>query len=64
MNPAGKVSETELLLRLISACHYCESISTDAANKTPVACTKLSGAAQPIQVNFKTCLGCREYTKP
>jgi len=61
VNPAGKASESESLLRLIEACHYCESISEESANKTPVSCSKLSGAAQPIRVNFKTCLGCREY---
>lgn len=64
VNTAGKVTESESLLRLISACRYCESISSEPANKTPVACTKLSGASRPIQVNFNTCLGCREYTKP
>ncbi|MDF2671275.1 MAG: hypothetical protein K0R67_3581 [Paenibacillus sp.] len=50
-----------LTTELIGKCAYCLMISSNVEYKTPIYCTKFTGALNPTCVDVATCLSCQEY---
>ncbi|MEK8127589.1 hypothetical protein WMW72_06630 [Paenibacillus filicis] len=50
-------------VRLVADCRFCTYVQYDPHARTPVHCTKWSGALSPIQVNLNACMTCGEYKK-
>ncbi|WP_159881011.1 hypothetical protein [Paenibacillus puerhi] len=48
---------------MIADCQFCTRILCDPHSRTPVHCTKWSGARSPIMVNLTACMTCGEYKK-
>ncbi|SDD31981.1 hypothetical protein SAMN02799630_02715 [Paenibacillus sp. UNCCL117] len=46
---------------MIVSCRFCTRIQCDPSCRTPVHCTKWSGACSPILVNLAACMTCGEY---
>lgn len=56
-----KTDVHRLIVELIGNCKYCSMISTNVEFKTPIYCTKFTGAVHPTCVDVHTCLSCQEY---
>ncbi len=59
-----KIDLLKVTTELVSPCKYCTMVSSNPEYKTPIYCTKFTGAIHPICVNVATCLSCGEYKNP